>query len=680
MPCGWRTCRDSRCDKEGRLLRARNTRYNLFRFRLIGPVAVAGLLLAVAFWYKPWADSVMRATITLSTDEDGIVAQRTVRSLFPAGGQKRPVTGLEFRLDPWDGQLVCIEVTGAVSRRSLEDSPTGDVACALELVAESGSEPLEFLSWQEGSTAGLHIGPVGPHARDVGLEGGRRFATASKETLWQVLRPSPSMRVRVFVKPVLSVDLPGRPGPFLPSHVQIDQPRGRWRTGPPERPPDIFIYLIDALRPDHLGCYGYDRPTSPVMDAFAAEATVYEEAHTPSTWTRPSVATMLTGLYPSVHRAMHESDALEEWPVLLPEILHEAGYGALCVTSNHQVSQHAGFNQGYDAFIFTEPSTGKSVSEVAGNLLANWNAGQPVFVYLHAMEPHEPYTPRPENRRRFDRGFPDRWGDDPATLRDISPIRPGLSAEDFQHLIDLYDAEVLEADEGFAAFLDMVHRAGRFDDALILLVSDHGESFGEHNTCSHGYTLCRQEMQVVLIVRHPGGGLAGVRVSERVSMLDVVPTVLAAAGLSPDLDYELLGTDLARIAQGAVRDRPRHVFGETAFWDTNDLDLVGVLDEDGYKRVLDVSVLPRENAAEGSVGLWDTHRDPDELHDLSQSMPVRTKYCDQLIAGWLLGQNQWRSGLRPGPPPRVEMTPELRRKLLDLGYLRGPPPAGQSAD
>ncbi len=620
----------------------------------------------------------MSATITLSTDENGIVSQRTVPSLFSAGGKSRPVTTLEFRLDPWDGQLVCIEVKGTVGRRSLEEGATGDVACALELTGEGGSQPLEFLSWQEGSTLGLHIGPVGPHALDAGTGGGRRFAIASKERLWHVLRASAGTRLRAVVQPVLSVDLPGRPRPFLPSRLQVDQPRRRWRVAPPERPPDIFIYLIDALRPDHLGCYGYDRATSPVMDAFAAEATVYEDAHTPSTWTRPSVATILTGLYPSVHRAMHESDALENWPVLLPEILHEAGYGTLCVTANHQVSQHAGFNQGYDTFIFTEPSTGKSVSKAAGDLLASWDTDQPVFVYLHAMEPHEPYTPRPENRRLFDRGFPDRWGDGPATLRDICPIRPGLSAEDFQHLIDLYDAEVLEADEGFAAFLNMVRRAGRFDNALIILVSDHGESFGEHNTCSHGYTLCRQEMQVVLIIRYPGGRLSGVRVPERVSMLDVLPTVLAAAGLSPDLDYDLLGTDLARIAQGAVKDSPRRVFAETAFWDSNDLDLVGLLDEDGYKRVLDVSVLPRQNAAKGSLGLWDTQADPDELHDLSQSMPVRTKYCDQLIAEWLLRQNEWRSGLRAGPPPQVEMTPELRRKLLDLGYLRGPPPAGQA--
>jgi arylsulfatase A-like enzyme len=621
----------------------------------------------------------MSATITLSTDEDGIVAQRTVRPLFPAGGQKRPVTAVEFRLDAWDGKLVCIEVKGTVCRRSLEEGATGHVACALELVGEGGSQPLEFLSWQEGSNIGLHIGPVGPYARDVGAEGGHRFAIASKETLWHVLRASAETRLRAVVKPVLSVDLPGGPRPFLPSRLQVDRPRRRWPVVPPERRPDIFIYLIDALRPDHLGCYGYDRATSPMMDAFAAEATVYEEAHTPSTWTRPSVATILTGLYPSVHRAMHKSDLLEDWPVLLPEILHEAGYGTLCVTTNHQVSQHAGFDQGYDRFIFTEPFTGKWASKVAGDLLANWDTGQPVFVYVHAMKPHEPYTPGPEHRQLFDRGFPDRWGDEPATLRDISPIRPGLSAEDFQHLIDLYDAEVLEADEGFAAFLEMVHSLRRFDDALLILVSDHGESFGEHNTCSHGYTLSRQEMQVVLIVRYPQGRLVGVRVPDRVSMLDVLPTVLAAAGLSPDLDYDLVGTDLAHIAQGAVEDSPRHVFGETAFWDSHDLDLVGVLDEDGYKRVLDVSVLPRENAAEGSVGLWDTHTDPDELHDLCESMPVRTKYCDQLIAQWLHRQSEWRSGLRPGPPPRVEMTPELRRKLLHLGYLRGPPPADQSA-
>ncbi len=301
-------------------------------------------------------------------------------------------------------------------------------------------------------------------------------------------------------------------------------------------------------------------------------------------------------------------------------------------------------------------------------------------MYLHTMETHEPYDPRPEHYRLFDRGFKGRFDGSVAHMKDVPPVRPGLSEEDYGRLVDLYDAEILEADEGFGLFLDTLRSAGRFENSLIILVADHGESFGEHDTWGHAWTLNRQEMQVPLVIRFPGGRFAGVQVAEPVSLIDVMPTVLAAVGLRPELKYELVGSDLARAAEGVGKDANRRFCAETAFWDSNDLDLVGVIDEDGYKRVVDVSVLPRETATKESLGLWDTGADPDELKDLSESMPVRAAYGEQLLARWLVAQRRWRKELGAKPPPQVEMTPELRRKLLVLGYLGGPLPRGNRGD
>ena len=129
-------------------------------------------------------------------------------------------------------------------------------------------------------------------------------------------------------------------------------------------------------------------------------------------------------------------------------------------------------------------------------------------------------------------------------------------------------------------------------------------------------------------------------------------------------------------AEGGTGEATQRFFGETAFWDANNLDLAGVIDEDGYKRVVDVSVLPRETAAKKSIGLWDTKADWDELSDISQEMPVRAAYGEQLAARWLIEQSSWRERLGAEPPPQVKMTPELRQKLLVLGYLGKPLPRG----
>jgi arylsulfatase A-like enzyme len=436
-----------------------------------------------------------------------------------------------------------------------------------------------------------------------------------------------------------------------------------------ERAPDVFIYLIDALRADHLGCYGYTRGTSPNIDGFAASATLYEQTQAAATWTRPSVATVLTGLYPMVHGAMHESDALGEWPVLLPEMLRPVGYSTWCFVTNGNVAGSLGFDQGYDSFTWRDRASAVWVNRKVEEALAEADPEQPVFMYLHTIEPHDPYTPGPRSLARFDRGFAGRCDGSVEGLEEVGCVRPQVSRDDIEHLIDLYDAEVFEADEGFGGFLEVLRKAGRYQDALIVLVSDHGEAFAEHNTLCHGWTLNREEMHVPLIVRFPGGRNAGVRVRDRTGLTDIVPAVLAEVGLTPELDYRLPGRGLPG-QPGSRTGGDRRTYAEVSIRPSNDHDLVGVIDEDGFKRSIDVSVLPRETVPREAIGLWDTRNDPTESKNLLDSMPVRAAYDEQLIVRWLHEQMRWRETLDVTGPPPVELTDEMRKSLRALGYLR----------
>jgi arylsulfatase A-like enzyme len=264
-------------------------------------------------------------------------------------------------------------------------------------------------------------------------------------------------------------------------------------------------------------------------------------------------------------------------------------------------------------------------------------------------------------------------------------------------MLDLYDAKVYEADQEFSRFLAALKRAGRYDNALVILTADHGEAFAEHDTLIHAWDLNQETMRVPLIIHFPGGKHAGVRVRERASLVDFTPTVLAAAGLRPALSpstalrvnsaegpalpYRLAGRDLAAMALAPDSGPSRRIYAEVARWDSNDVDLVAVIDEDGYKRVVDVSVLPRETAVKDTLGLWDTRADPQEKVDLVARLPVRASYDEQLIAHWLIEQRRWRGRSLVPRAPQVDHDAAVGRDLKALGYLGAPRRgAGQSSN
>jgi len=630
--------------------------------------AVLCLALVGVLTLRLWLDSAMTAQVTLTTDESSGVVVLRAKRLFSEKAPDLPVYQEEVDLSRWSGQLVHLDIDGGVRRRGLATAPTGRIACRAEVVSARGTEPLQFVSWQFGGASRLHprrLGPVALQAGQVG-KSGLPFAFAGQGTLWHVLKVPEGARLRLHLTPLPDARVKGPPRAYV-----AQQASSKGQLSPPlrepERKPDAFIYLIDALRPDHLGCYGYRRGTSPNIDAFARDAALYEEAFAAGTWTRSSVATILTGLYGCVHGAVHETDALAQWPALLPEMLRGAGYTTRCVSANGNVTAELGFDQGYDEFTFRDRAPASWIATAVAKRLAAQDPAKPIFMYLHAVETHGPLTPGPDAMRRFDRGLKGRYRGSAASLDKISVLHPDLTETDIGHLIDLYDARVFEADEGFGQFIEALKKAGRYENSLIILLSDHGEAFADHDTFGHGWDLSRETMRVVLAVKFPHGRYGGARVRERVSLIDIVPTVLSQAGLQPDAPYRLPG----RVLTPERLDKGRRIYAETSMWEANNLDLVAVIDEDGYKRVIDASVPPRETATKRSTGLWDTRVDPEERNDLSASMPVRAAYDEQLIAGWLLEQRASRERVAAPPAPKVKLSAELQRKLRDLGYLKG---------
>ncbi len=332
---------------------------------------------------------------------------------------------------------------------------------------------------------------------------------------------------------------PGRAGASLdlPAAFLFRRPLSVPPTEPVARAPDAIVYLIDTLRSDLLSPYGGPAENSPRIAAFASDAVVYDSVSSPSSWTLPAVGSLLSGLYPTQHRA----DRGPGWNFFhgeegqsLSEALVDSGYRTLAISQSEVAGPTFGFDRGFDRFIENKYLADDDLgSPQARRIFLTWLAtearfDEPLFLYFHTVEPHEPYAPTPPARRFAD--------DYPPTLPDGAYSGHHFAKHDLAddeialaRLRALYRGEVLDADREFGEMLELLRYLGRYDGSLIALTSDHGEEFAEHGGFDHGRSLFEELVAVPLIVRFPDGAHAGTRVPTRVSTLDLPPTLLRFA-------------------------------------------------------------------------------------------------------------------------------------------------------
>ncbi|MEZ5312940.1 MAG: sulfatase [Thermoanaerobaculia bacterium] len=330
----------------------------------------------------------------------------------------------------------------------------------------------------------------------------------------------------------------------LPDPPAVEPPASATPGAMGGPPPNLVVYLIDTLRADRLGCYGYPRPTTPRIDRFAAGAVKFSEGRAQSSWTRPGIATILTGLPPWVHGVETRASALPETIDTLAERLQAAGYETALFTTNPNIVPRFGFDQGWDRFDYLYERNGRGKRHVSSRVIhravVDWlgrrDPAKPFFLFVHTLDPHDPYRPPEEFRRRFAPrvdvesaccgGVPmlDRlFADDPAAAR-----RRAADAS------DLYDAEVAENDASFGALLDELDARRLTARTAVLLTSDHGEEFLDHGGWKHGSTVFEEMLRVPFVLRLPEGRRAGEIETAPAEQIDVAPTFLALAGLPAD--------------------------------------------------------------------------------------------------------------------------------------------------
>ncbi len=417
------------------------------------------------------------------------------------------------------------------------------------------------------------------------------------------------------------------------------------------RPRNVIVYLVDTLRADHVGCYGYGRPVSPRIDAFARHATLFRHTVAQSSWTRPSTATILTGLLPRTHGLHKRRHALSRQAVTLAEALRDHGFRTAGFATNGNVARSFGFAQGFDTYklLRRRHHSAPDVNVQAAEWLDGWDGRAPFFLYLHTVEPHAPYSPPLAFRQRFAPGVPDGL----TQMRQVKRLHEGKLAptpEIRRGLLALYDAEIAANDAAFGALLDLLVRRGLWQDTLIVFISDHGEEFLDHGGWEHGKTLHSEMLDVPLIIRIPGLG-NGKIVERQAQQVDVMPTILTALGLPVPAAVE--GRSLLPWIRG---DGAPGEEEEAFSW----------LDEFGFRGASVTTPAWRFIESRASTlerTLFDRRTDPGERRDLAPGRPVRTGY----LATHLRIAERPRAGALK--PAEGRMNAEVREQLRALGYV-----------
>ena len=421
------------------------------------------------------------------------------------------------------------------------------------------------------------------------------------------------------------------------------------RTSEPRRP-NIVLYVVDTVRADRLGVYGYDKPTSPRLDAFAEDGIVFENAWAQSSWTRPSVASMFTGLLPPAHRAVGRRSVLPEEAVTLAEILAANGYVGMGLVRNPNVGRAFGFAQGFTRFRSEDRERDETMLDRVRLWLDEREGNkQPFFLFLHAIDPHGPYDPAPEFEEMFGAGgAPEHY----RTVRYLLGLNSGEvepEPETVDLLSRLYDAEVAQNDRAFGELLDELSVRGLVEDTAVVYVSDHGEEFAEHGRWEHGLSLYEEVLRVPLVMRLPG--VSPRRMEVPAQHVDVLPTLLAYLGIeAPSTD----GRDL--LAPRRRGDDPPDVYTH--------------LDVDGHRAASVIRgryklVLPQSPSQGTEPMLFDLEADPGELEDLAADRPdIVERMLGLLAARNLADEVESAEEIEDD-----QLDEDVRRRLRALGYV-----------
>jgi arylsulfatase A-like enzyme len=448
---------------------------------------------------------------------------------------------------------------------------------------------------------------------------------------------------------------------------------------------NILLITIDALRADHLSCYGYERTTSPHIDKIAEEGFIFENVIAPSSWTAPSMVSLFTSVYPINHGVVHgfikngktilNQEVFSHEIITLPEILKAHGYTTFGIAANLHLCEQFGFGRGFDYYKCLPWSPAPVVNKTLSSWRDTIKSSEKFFLWIHYFDPHHFYHARkPWIEDYSSRELTQTLNLSKKTVKQLTDSIPRFK-EDHQalaHLIALYDSEINYVDYHMGELMQAFELE---ENTLIIITSDHGEEFLDHEMIGHGHNLYTESITVPLIIKLSHGSNKRVK-NQHVSLLDIMPTVLSLAHIpSPE---QTIGEPLISTTGEVNHMGKRLLFTELERG--KDLNLKAVLTED-KKYIYDFSAKNRTflarlkrawekdwrylfNYKEVIESLFDTKQDPQEYINLINEQSSLGEALKKQLNRWIASSHRY-------PVAQSTITPsqETQEQLKALGYI-----------
>ena len=454
----------------------------------------------------------------------------------------------------------------------------------------------------------------------------------------------------------------------------------------------VLFWLIDTCRADRLSVYGYERPTTPFLERLSAEGVTFERCYSQAPWTKPSMSSIMTSLYPTRHGSTDMFRPLPDSFTTFPERLREAGWHTVGFSANPMFGTFTNLKQGFAEFKDSWEMIGGnspmdyasgSAATIAGHA-TKWldaNDRWPFLLYMHSMDPHEWYAPADEFNKwadpEVDAAFRKNWDLLMDTHENVVNTctrktfeEAGVEIEPFVgHASNLYDADILANDTAIESFLE---RLGG-DEFIVIVTADHGTEFFDHGATSLGHSLYEEMIHVPLVIWAPGLLPSGLRFSEPVRSVDIYPTLFEL--LDKDIPEDLAGSSLVPWIREKKATEPRIVFSDNV--EERSAELVGqepsaeTTNGDSYAVIawpwkLILNEKPRLGLVVPRHELFNLVQDPLEKKNLAGAQPGLVRALENKLLAHIA-----EGGAVPVPKGEAlgEVDPKALEALRALGYV-----------
>jgi len=432
------------------------------------------------------------------------------------------------------------------------------------------------------------------------------------------------------------------------------------QSGQKKKPINVVFLTIDALRPDHLHCYGYERKTSPNIDKVAKEGTIFTQTTCQMPWTTPSIASIMTSKYPQNHGVLRLFWTLNSSNLTLSEILKENGYRTCEIVNTRALTSDTQLNQGFDDYIeiIKTPRLEKETAdECATRKVIEWidkNHNKPFFLWVHWFLPHRPYQPPPPYNKLYDSEYSEQINGSVKQQAQIFLKKINLTKRDLYHMIALYDGGVNFADAQVGKVLDKLKQLGIEENTLIIISADHGECLYEHDYYfGHDKVLYESTVKIPLVIKYPRKIPKRKTIDALNESIDIMPTILDILGISLPKDID--GKSLLPLIAGKKEKIREEVFIATS----------GPLEKGKPKYAIRTKewkfiFTPQENRKE----LYNLLNDPKEKINLAQIEKKQLKILEKKLNKWMRGFPE------KFPEEKDNLAEDIKRNLRSLGYLQ----------